>query len=384
INPDLPAAITLLAELHSDKGRFAAAEELFRRVIAIEPESPEAWAGIAGLRKMTVNDAGWLAEAQRIAGQRLHPRNESSLRYAIGKYFDDVGDFEQAFINYRRANELTRMHRAGHDRAQVTQSIDEIISSFDRKWLNRARLDSTEAARPVFIVGMPRSGTTLAEQILASHRDVCGAGELPFWNTAASTYAASVRNGELIQSTLQRCADDYRRLLTDLSADALRVVDKMPGNFLYLGLIHAALPSARVIHLRRNPIDTCLSIYFQNFGIVHSYANDMADLAHYYGEYRRVMDHWRLTLPADTILEVPYEGLIEDQEAWSRRMLEFIGLPWDPACMDFHRTDRAVSTFSKWQARQKITGSSVGRWRNYEKFLGPLLTLAESVSGVGL
>jgi hypothetical protein len=154
----------------------------------------------------------------------------------------------------------------------------------------------------------------------------------------------------------------------------------MPGNFLHLGVIHAALPHARIIHMQRNPIDTCLSIYFQNFGAVHSYANDLEDLAHYYAEYLRIMKHWRLTLPENTLLEVPYEGLVERQEAWSRKMLEFVGLPWDPACLDFHQTRRSVSTFSKWQARQKINNLSVERWRNYEKSAGPLLSLVHLVA----
>jgi hypothetical protein len=152
----------------------------------------------------------------------------------------------------------------------------------------------------------------------------------------------------------------------------------MPTNFPYLGLIHAALPNARIIHLRRNPADTCLSIYFQHFEATVSYANDLEDLAHYYTEYLRVMKHWRSILPEHVMLEVPYEGLVAQPEAWSRRMLEFIGLPWDPRCLDFHKTNRTVITASKWQVRQAITSSSVERWRNYEKFLGPLRRLMES------
>jgi hypothetical protein len=146
-------------------------------------------------------------------------------------------------------------------------------------------------------------------------------------------------------------------------------------------LIHAALPNARIIHMRRNPIDTCLSIYFQHFKTGHAYANDLADLEHYYTEYLRVMEHWGRTLPAEAILNVPYEDLVDDQEAWSRKMLQFIGLKWDPKCMDFHLTDRTVMTASKWQVRQKMSKSSIERWRNYEKFLGPLLGLIEPSAG---
>jgi hypothetical protein len=163
-----------------------------------------------------------------------------------------------------------------------------------------------------------------------------------------------------------------------LSSDALRVVDKMPANFLSLGLIHEVLPRARIIHMRRNALDTCLSIYFQHFKTGHSYANDLGDLAHYYAQYSRLMQHWRSIMPEDALLDVPYEGLVDDQEHWSRKMLEFVGLPWDVQCLDFHQTNRSVITASKWQVRQKMTRSSVDRWRNYEQFLGPLRNLKES------
>jgi hypothetical protein len=144
-----------------------------------------------------------------------------------------------------------------------------------------------------------------------------------------------------------------------------------------LGLIHAALPNARIIHIQRNPADTCLSIYFQHFEAMVSYANDLDDLAHYYTEYLRVMRHWRSTLPGHVLLEVPYEGLVDRQEAWSRRMVEFARLPWDPNCLNFHQTNRTVITASKWQVRQAITRAFVGRWRNYENFLGPLRRLLD-------
>jgi tetratricopeptide (TPR) repeat protein len=377
INPQSATAFAILADSSADQGQFAEAEDLFRRAISIEPESPEAWAGIVRLRKMTHGDAAWLAQAQRIAAQPLPARSAIQLRYAIGKYFDDVKNFEQAFINFQLANELTKRHRAKHDRLRLTQIVDLVTRSYSQSWLSRARIDALDTARPVFIVGMLRSGTTLAEQILASHPAVYGAGELTFWNTAWAAYQSSVLNDGGSAGILRRLAKDYLQLLDGLSGDALRVVDKMPTNFGFLGLIHAALPNARIIHMQRNPIDVCLSIYFQHFEAAVSYANDLEDLAHYYTEYLRLMKHWRSTLPKGAILDVPYEGLVNDQEAWSRKMLEFIGLPWDPRCLDFHETKRIVITASKWQVRQKITNSSVLRWRNYERFLGPLLRLVE-------
>jgi hypothetical protein len=163
--------------------------------------------------------------------------------------------------------------------------------------------------------------------------------------------------------------------MNTLRARRRRVVDKMPANFFYAGLIHAAFPRARIIHLRRHPIDTCLSIYFQNFLNAAAYCNDLDHLARYYREYLRITDHWRAVLPATAFLEVPYEELVADQERWTRRMLEFIDLPWDPACLEFHRSERVVITASKWQVRQSINAASVGRWRNYERYLGPLESL---------
>jgi len=368
IDPGSARALAVLADLRADAGRFDEAEELFRRVIEIDPDSPEAWTGIARLRRMTPADGAWLAAAQRIAERGLPPQREVPLRFAIGKYFDDINDFENAFLNYRRANDLAKQCGPGHDRDQLTRAIDLIIRSHDHGWINRARSAANASMRPVFIVGMLRSGTTLAEQILASHPAVYGAGELTFWGRRIDTSdAALVGDG-----------NEYLQLLLRLSADAARVVDKFPTNFLFLGLIHAALPHARIIHMRRNPIDTCLSIYFQHFEAANTQANDLDDLAHYYREYRRLMRHWRAVLPSGAMLEVPYEGLVQDLEVWSRRMLDFIELPWDPRCLEFHRTARTVVTASRWQVRQKISTSSVGRWRNYERFVGPLKSLQET------
>lgn len=376
LDPSLTAALVQLAEVHAGRGQFDKTEELLKRALSMEPNMPEAWAALVRSRKMSVADAGWLAAARSIAGQRLPARREVHLRYALGKYFDDVGEYTQAFHEYRRANELSKQGRPPHDRAQFQQGVDRLIQTFDRDWLDRVRTAGNPSERPVFIVGTPRSGTTLTEQILAAHPAVFGAGELPFWNAAAATFAAA--RGEATDlDVLRRLAAQYLASLDRVSPGKLRVVDKMPANYLYLVLIHAALPNARIIHMRRHPIDTCLSIYFQNFDAKHSYANDLDDLAHYYREYLRIMDQWRRVIPAHALLEVPYESLVEDAEGWSRKMLEFIGMPWDPNCLAFHLNERTVNTASKWQARQKISRSSVGRWRQYAAFLGPLGTLIE-------
>ncbi len=378
--PESAAALAVLAELRADAGCFAEAEALFRQAAAIEPQSTEAWAGIARSRRMTTADAAWLAQAKCLADGELPAQRELPLRFAMGKYCDDLGEFDDAFANYRRGNELSRLHGPAHDQRQLTRTIDRIIRSHDRAWFDQVRPGASPSERPVLIVGMLRSGTTLAEQILSSHPEVFGAAEQEFWavemaGALSRSFATGSPRLEVDDAARAGMAARYLELLYRLSADASRVVDKLPTNFLCLGLIHAALPRARIIHMRRHPIDTCLSIYFQQLEAVNSYTSDLADLAQYYREYRRLMSHWQAVLPPGTMLEVPYEALVEDPAAWTRRMLDFLALPWRPACLDFHRSERAVVTASKWQVRQQITRSSVGRWRRYERHLGPLRSL---------
>jgi hypothetical protein len=328
------------------------------------------------MRHMTAADTAWLTGAQRIVDRRLPARREARLRYAMGKYLDDIQQYADAFGNYQRANELTKLYTPRFDPVLFARHVDSIIEAFGSERMARAASIESNTARAVFIVGMPRSGTSLAEQILASHPAVFGAGELSFWGRASAQYDPSLGNGGRPEQMVRKLSEDYLQLLGQLSGGASRVIDKMPANFQFLGIIHKALPAARIIHMRRHPIDTCLSAYFQDFEASYAYANDLDDLAHYYRQYIRVMAHWRAVLPREVMLEVPYEGLVADQESWSRRMLAFAGLPWDAGCLDFHSTARTVTSASRWQVRQRMNPSSVERWRNYEQFVGPLLGLA--------
>jgi tetratricopeptide (TPR) repeat protein len=382
IDPNFATAFVVLGELRADAGRFPEAEELFCHAISLDPASAEAWAGLARVRQMTPADSEWLAAMQRLVERGVPPQRELLLRYAIGKHFDDLGDFAAAFGNYRRANELAKRVGPPHERGSLSRTIDLIIRSYDRGWVSRQRATVSRSPRPVFIVGMLRSGTTLAEQILASHPHVFGAGEQTFWSEVAAAavsnrVAADLPAVRMSDAALADLGNRYLQALRELSPDAPRVVDKLPTNFLFLGLIHAALPGARIIHLVRHPIDTCVSIYFQHFEAANTYANDLGDLAHYYREYWRLMKHWRAVLPADAILDVPYERLVADLPTWTARMLEFIGVSWDPRCLDFDLTARSVVTASKWQVRQKLFNSSVGRWHHYESFVAPLTSLLE-------
>jgi tetratricopeptide (TPR) repeat protein len=385
IDPNCTAALAVLGELRADAGRFAQAEELLRRIISVDENALDSWAALARLRRMTTADSEWLSAVQRLLAAPLPARRELPLRYAVGKYFDDLRDFDRAFTHYRRANLLSAQCAPPHDRARLARTVDFIIRSHDRSWMDRKQAAGNFSERPVFIVGMLRSGTSLAEQILASHPAVYGAGELAFFGAETAPVlanAAALGHGpDFSDAELQRLGANYLELLQRLSTGTKRVVDKFPSNFFLLGLIHAALPRARIIHMQRDPRDTCLSIYFQQFEAANTYANDLQDLAHYCGEYQRLMRHWTATLPGDALLHVPYERLVMDTEAWSRRMVDFVGLEWDARCLDFHRTERSVVTASRWQVRQAISTSSVGRWRNYEHHLGPLAALSPD-SGV--
>ena len=380
LRPDAADTVALLGNLEIDRGRFAAAEQLLNQALAMSPDLPEALTGLTAVRRMTSADAPWHAAAERALSRGPPVAHAIALHHALGKYCDDVGDPAAAFEHHRRGHELARRSRPPYDRAATSARVTRTLAAFDRRALEELRPAGLASERPVFVFGMPRSGTTLAEQILASHPQVHGAGEVLFWQFAADAELAAPAGQRA--ATIAALGRRYLELFAPLPAAPARVIDKLPSNFKNLGLIHAALPQARFIHLERDPLDTCLSIYFQGFTAAHAYASDLGDLGHYYREYRRLMAHWRATLPPQLLLEVPYESLVDDPEHWSRRMLEHIGLPWDARCLEFHRTDRPVLTASSWQVRQPIGKGSIGRWRRYQRFLEPLrAALGDEVLG---
>ncbi|TRZ68066.1 MAG: HAMP domain-containing protein [Rhodocyclaceae bacterium] len=375
IAPWHEGALLMMNDFLAHEGRFDQAEQLVKRALVVNPNSSSALSALAQLRKMTPADTEWMDRAEelvKIAG----PVDQVQLRYAMGKYCDDVGDYDRAFINYHDANRLSKAianNPYSHD--NWTRCVDQLVRVNNPSSLHPVFHGAADSNRPVFIVGMPRSGTSLVEQIIASHPAVFGAGELSYWKNIARTPSTPVFESSLNGEVLSRLAKDYLDHLADLDPDARRVIDKMPDNFICMGLIHAVFPNAKFIHAIRNPIDTCLSIYFQNFSAAYDYSNDLADLAHYYREYHRLMAHWRAILPESSLLDLRYEDLLADQEGWSRRMIEFVGLDWDECCLNYQDTQRRVVTASKWQVRQKIYTSSIGRWRHYEKFIGPLMEL---------
>ncbi len=317
-----------MGQIATLEGRFEEAETTFRRIVEINPKMTNAWAALALTRKMTNADGEWLKSAEEIATSAIHPMEEANLRFAMGKYCDDVNDFAQAFQNFKRGNELLKTAAEDYDRKERSHLIDELIRVYSREAISKIGAAGSSSAKPVFVVGMPRSGTSLAEQIIASHPAAYGAGELDFW-AALIAKEAGITQGILSEPTRPKVAEEYLRILEGLSTNASRVINKAPVNSDFLGLIYSVFPNARVIYMQRDPIDTCLSCYFQQFLTGINFTFDLSDLVHYYREHQRIMAHWRAVLPPGFILDVPYEELVADQETWSRKMLDFIGLEWD-------------------------------------------------------
>jgi tetratricopeptide (TPR) repeat protein len=371
-----------LGQIASMEGRFDESEKTFKRVLQVSPKMPAAWAALSGLRKMTPSDEPWLRSVEAIAATEIPPMEAATLRFAMGKYHDDVGQFEQAFKNYRDANEVLKPIAETYDRAARTSFVDDVIRFHSPEKIAAARGGSSTSKKPVFVVGMMRSGTSLTEQIIASHPMARGAGELEYWTTVMGNHEAAIWH-ELFyadEAAMKSVAENYLRILDQVSGPASRVVDKAPINSDHLGLIHSIFPNARIIYMQRDPVDVCLSSYFQNFSLAQGFTLDLSDMAHYYQQHHRLMQHWRRVLPRGAILDVPYEELLSDQEGWTRKILDFIELEWDSRCLDFQATDRAIVTASFWQARQKIFKTSVRRWRNYEKYIEPLLPLKKLLS----
>ena len=297
-----------------------------------------------------------------------------SLHFSLGKAFMDIGQSDNAF---RHLNDGNRMKRAliqfdanatSHWMASLSQAITAPI-------LEKFRGQGDPSKMPIFVLGMPRSGTTLIEQILASHPDIHGAGELKYLSRIVDANGG-MPDGikDASPEKLQSMATSYLAKVAPLSHGRVHVVDKMPANFMHAGLIHMMLPNAKIIHSRRDPVDTCLSCYSKLFGGEQSFTYNLAELGQFHRDYQALMAHWRAILPASSFLEVDYEQVVEDIETQARRMLDFIGVPWNSACLEFYETKRPVRTASVNQVRKPVYKSSTGRWRVHEKNLKPLLS----------
>lgn len=350
-------------------GHFDEAFQSFRRAAQSSDRTETAYVVLSNCRRMRVEDLEIVDEMVALLGTAdLSDKERCNLCFAIGKACDDLGRYEEAIGYFDRGNELARRwHRL--DRSQYSGQIDRIISTFGVDTIERYREAASSSARPLIIVGMPRSGTTLVEQVLASHPSIAPGGELPFWGREGAPWiTTSAENGDLTGAReLER---RYLEILDGISRSAARVTDKQPDNFLLLGLIHALFPDARIVHCRRDPVDVALSNYFTTFAEGQDYSYDRDTIVFYYNEYRRIMRYWRTVLPADRLLEVDYAEMVADREAVSRRIVAFCGLEWDEGCLSPHETRRQILTASAWQARQPVYRTSLNRWHYYEPWLG--------------
>ncbi len=357
-----------------EQGDRDAAVATFEQVLAHYPRSIGAWFNLADLRRFSAGDPAIAKmEALLASGGIEALADRTALRFALGKAWLDAGDAERGFAHLDQGNREKRATFA-YDPAATDRWISEIVAAFPAERFERPPVAVPGSDRPIFVVGVPRSGTTLVEQILASHPEITGAGELATLQAvvrSAGAYPACVAGlGADDEAALGRA---YLDAIAPLAGGDRRMVDKMPSNFLFAGLIHRMLPDAQIIHVRRDPVDTCLSCYSKLFTREQLFAYDLTELGLFYRSYERLMDHWRAVLPADRFIEVMYEDVVSDLETESRRLVAFCGLAWDRACLDFHRTGRIIRTASVNQARQPLHADSVGRWRRYARQLVPLI-----------
>lgn len=367
-------------------GRSDAARDAWRRVIALAPDSADAMTVLLAQFPDTVDDALRDRAAILAADEKTGLRNRRRLHFALYALDRHRNDLESAFEHLAAGNRLRReelvARERGYGRPSRERYFTNIIETFTPAFFERTRGMGSPSDRPIFILGMPRSGTTLCEQILASHSRVFGAGELEgIRDIARLLPRALARDGEpagafpfamdrLTPEIVRRFADYYLEQAARLSK-APRITDKMPSNYVHVGLIHLLFPNAKIVHCVRDAMDNCLSCYEQNFSHPTSWSWDLEDIGHYYGQYRRLMAHWKSVLPVP-MLEFSYEETVRDFETTARRLLDFCALDWEPACLDFHRTERPVLTASKGQVRRPIYSSSMGKWRMFERQLEPL------------
>ena len=384
-DPSNAMAHDLLGNLLTEFGRFDEARVCFERAIAFAPLLAGSYYELVRCRPVTGDDAGL---SQRMESALSTPGLEAAqllrVHLAIGKAAEDLDDCALAMHHFDAAATI-RASLAPFDSAAFSIEIDRLIARCSRAWIADAREFGSRDATPVLIVGMPRSGTTLVEQIVSSHPESAACGELHFWNqrglawhhTGDPTPNFAAAPSSTLSTALSTAAADYLDLLHTLAPIARRVTDKMPFNFLWAGLIHVAFPHATIIHCRRSLIDTALSIHQTHFHAGLPFPTGGPELVAYFRCYQRLMDHWRAVLPPDRFIEVDYGELTRNPEPEIRRIIAACGLGWDDACLRPECNPRRVSTPSKWQARQPIYRSSVDRWKRYEPWLGPLRALVD-------
>ncbi|MCC7488970.1 MAG: sulfotransferase [Gammaproteobacteria bacterium] len=370
-------------------GDFTGAERAFEAAIALSPRFWKAYSSRSELRRQTPEHNHVAALESLLANAAPDADGELHLRHALAREYEDLGDSARAFAHLA-AGKARKRRAMAYDSGRDQALFDAVRAAFPAARLAVPAAAAADAA-PIFVVGMPRTGTTLVERILSSHPSVVSVGESQNLPLALRRAAGGSAREVLDPGTLARCQDlDFAAIGREYLAatappGAMRFVDKMPLNFLYVGVIRLALPSARVVCLRRHPLDTCLGNYRQLFSLgvtYYDYAYDLADTARYYLLFDRLMAHWRMAAPG-FVHELSYEGLVADQQGETRRLLEFCGLPWDEACLHFQENAAPVATASAVQVREALNSRSVGRWRRYQAELAPARAVLEA-AGIDL
>jgi tetratricopeptide (TPR) repeat protein len=386
LNPRYTPALLNLANLKEERGDRDAAVALYDRILAIDPTDGEARARWAKLQRIE-GPQDPLATTLRnaIANPRSNVGQKASLSFALAKLLDECAAYDDAFDAYTAANRHSRAMPESvlYDRGGQEQVVDELIEVFTPE---QARLGARPVDDPpIFICGMFRSGSTLVEQVLASHPTVTAGGEVEFvprLSRAAdlSPYPWAMKT--VSSEKLASLAQQYRAYMAKVLPGATRTTDKRPDNFLHIGLIKSLFPNARIIHTTRNPLDNCLSVYFTHLDYSAAYALDLMDTAHHFAQYRRLMAHWKKLYGAD-ILDFDYDAFVRDPKPAVERLLAFCGLDWDDACMSFHRSTNPVKTASVWQVREPIYRRASGRWQNYAKHLDQVRAKLNELDGDG-
>jgi tetratricopeptide (TPR) repeat protein len=379
LDPDNALAKAALGYWYQEEGHFAESLTLLEEAIARMPDHGFAYYNYLRARKAPELPAGFLPElAERLDRPGLHPRDQTYMSYALGKASEDLRDYEAAIRFYDRANGHayeTWLAAYPWERDAYSDRMSHTIATFSAERLAELSAHGSDDETPIFIVGMMRSGTSLLEQILSSHPDILGAGELPFWHDFETDAFddGRVPNPHKIRALGERYLADLKRI----GPDHRRVTDKMPHNYAMLGLIHTAFPKAKIIHVRRNPADNCLSIYTTAYQRPPVFAHDRDNIVFAYREYQRIVAHWRETLPANQFFELRYEDLIARRDELTRELIAFTELPWNDACLHHESNQRAVRTPSLWQVRQPIYKTSVERWRRFEPWIPEFAAIAE-------
>jgi tetratricopeptide (TPR) repeat protein len=375
LEPRNSAARLFLSDAYKTMGKLAESKEVIREALDINPDNIYAYCSLSEDEKFRRDDPVFALFERALERTDIAARIKRDLHFSLGKMYADTAEYDKSFDHYAAGNRLRREASAGFNRDEFTARIDAMIECFDRAFFSRAPR-GLDIEKPIFIVGMPRSGTSLTEQILASHPLVYGGGELPYLSDFALRAFAHARPaqslGALSPETVRDAARSYLSHIEAIGGDAAFVTDKMPANQMNVWAIALLFPHAKVIHCIRDAADNCLACYIKNFSKPHNYADDLADIAYFYRQSWRLMNHWKTHAPVP-IYEMRYEDLVDDTEANIRSLLAFCGLPWDEACLSFHTTERVVHTASRVQVRKKIYSSSVGRWRKYGGRLDPML-----------